>query len=938
MEENLISSVIAAEVPISVADLTSKLNDCTDALVAATTAARALQGVNPASLVQLSQSAEKASSALDDMNTNQQAYVQSGKQLQAVVTEQAVTISQQTTSLSAMRQELNTTTRALNDLRGAYGEALKNSSQLQQIEQELIAKQNQLSASISQTSTTMTKTTTAVGGLSNMIERMGLRFILYNTVFQTTIELISAVGDKIKQLNQLADPNGQARIDAAKQVSAIYIQEAVSIDNLKSRFEATTSSMDDKQEVVQELNDKFGTQIGKINGINDAEKFFTDKSQAFIQALNLRATAMGAFAAQVDYAKKEIDLLADPKSALDNFDKLGVAAQTVQETLLTPQRIIDFGDNYDYNSIVAGANQADKLLDNLRSKSKIAQDIYIKSQNDADKLDVKNNFDTDTKAKKLPKPKSPHDYTNNDISAAKFNIDADAKNQQLELQLTIDNNKAIADNDKKTLSERLLAYDKYYQARIEQINTEHDKEQQDALISLDAINKIKEKQKNGYKPTIQETNLIKKEPGYLDITKSADSKANDSIGKLVIDKQKEQVKIFKDNLNEQIAGIDTDVSEKLAAIQADVYNKTQAILNNNNLSSKQKTTQIKKVGNQGTQESDQAKIDGLESQKLDNDRALNEGILSETAYKDKVAAIEKQITDLKQQELDKQVAAAEAAQKKQEQGEQQILDASLSAVQSFTQSEATIRNNYYAQQLINLQSQEQAEQLQYTQRIQAIQAEAGFSIEKQNELEILNAQNQAQQNQQAAEARHLQQQQAIAQKEAGITAAIVNTAEGVTKALTLEPPYSYILAAITAASGAAQIAAAESAPIPQFWKGTSSSPEGFAWTGEKGTELKRTPGRNWELTPGNPTLEYLQAGTQIIPHEQTKDILKSANYNIIPKTKAYIEQSIKLDMAKLGQHFDATGDRIVYAINRQKPVILNGINANWNTYMVKSIK
>jgi hypothetical protein len=63
--------------------------------------------------------------------------------------------------------------------------------------------------------------------------------------------------------------------------------------------------------------------------------------------------------------------------------------------------------------------------------------------------------------------------------------------------------------------------------------------------------------------------------------------------------------------------------------------------------------------------------------------------------------------------------------------------------------------------------------------------------------------------------------------------------------------------------------------IPQFFKGTDNAPEGVAWVGEKGTEMKITPDGKASLTPGKPTLDYLEKGTKIIPHNELMDAINN---------------------------------------------------------------
>jgi hypothetical protein len=61
--------------------------------------------------------------------------------------------------------------------------------------------------------------------------------------------------------------------------------------------------------------------------------------------------------------------------------------------------------------------------------------------------------------------------------------------------------------------------------------------------------------------------------------------------------------------------------------------------------------------------------------------------------------------------------------------------------------------------------------------------------------------------------------------------------------------------------------------VPGFYKGTDSSPEGWAHLGERGTELRINPDKTMELTPPTDTLTYLERGTKIYNARETKSIL-----------------------------------------------------------------
>jgi len=82
--------------------------------------------------------------------------------------------------------------------------------------------------------------------------------------------------------------------------------------------------------------------------------------------------------------------------------------------------------------------------------------------------------------------------------------------------------------------------------------------------------------------------------------------------------------------------------------------------------------------------------------------------------------------------------------------------------------------------------------------------------------------------------KELQKKQAKTDKAMAIFGAIINVAQGITSALTLVPPMSFIMAAIVGALGAIQVAAIASQPIPMAKGGIAKQP---VLMGEAGPEI-----------------------------------------------------------------------------------------------------
>lgn len=115
------------------------------------------------------------------------------------------------------------------------------------------------------------------------------------------------------------------------------------------------------------------------------------------------------------------------------------------------------------------------------------------------------------------------------------------------------------------------------------------------------------------------------------------------------------------------------------------------------------------------------------------------------------------------------------------------------------------------------------------------------------------------------------QKQAKIDKQLAAFEAAINGAVAIIKA-----SGNPILMALTAATVAAQIAAIEARPIPQFQKGTKNHPGGESIVGELGSELYITPSKVVGLTPDVASLMQFQKGTQIFTHEDTIRFLSIA--------------------------------------------------------------
>lgn len=159
---------------------------------------------------------------------------------------------------------------------------------------------------------------------------------------------------------------------------------------------------------------------------------------------------------------------------------------------------------------------------------------------------------------------------------------------------------------------------------------------------------------------------------------------------------------------------------------------------------------------------------------------------------------------------------------------------------------------------------------------------AGDNATKKDEIEKRYAAKEAEREK---EKRRLQKEQAKYQKNAALIQSIVNTALGVSAALTQPPPLSFVMAALTLAAGIASTAMIASQPLPSYAKGRKGGKAELANINERGQEAVVT--RTGEVYFPQGPLAYLPEGSSVIPHHELVDMAgRSATTRGLPDWKA----------------------------------------------------
>ncbi|NCX93474.1 MAG: hypothetical protein EBX40_02215, partial [Gammaproteobacteria bacterium] len=337
------------------------------------------------------------------------------------------------------------------------------------------------------------------GKFNTILERTGLRMFAMMAVFQVVMSVIKALGD---EWSKFIDRLNFKQVTAGKIAEATgneFLNQAVKMRALRDEFNAAGASVNDRLKVIEKLNSEYEQNGLHLKNMADAEAFFTEKSDKFIKALELRAKAAGALKVVTDNYAQSIKEKADPSATLDEVDKrifdvIGSfgGATPIASYLSTKKAFANVGEN-----------EADRKRQNDEAMRQM-----VEAQRLANKLDQETGLNSDPSKQKKGATSSEFDYT-------KAKLDAMNKLREMQAKLVAERikqeaaaNKEIADNEQNSLTDRLVGYAIYARDRKELLRNEQEAELQQVRNKIDqiaAIEAAQAKKKAGQKLTKDES-------------------------------------------------------------------------------------------------------------------------------------------------------------------------------------------------------------------------------------------------------------------------------------------------------------------------------------------------------------------------------------------------------------------------------------------------
>ena len=140
----------------------------------------------------------------------------------------------------------------------------------------------------------------------------------------------------------------------------------------------------------------------------------------------------------------------------------------------------------------------------------------------------------------------------------------------------------------------------------------------------------------------------------------------------------------------------------------------------------------------------------------------------------------------------------------------------------------------------------------------------------------------------------LELQKAKFEKISALFAIALNTAMGVTNAMS--KVVTIPLVPFIIATGVLQAAVVATRPLPKYFKGREGGPAEWAIVGDKGREAIQFPSGKTMFTPDHATMTYLPAGANVIPNKDLLAMSEAISFTRVPE---YTPGISALDIKKL---------------------------------------
>jgi hypothetical protein len=151
---------------------------------------------------------------------------------------------------------------------------------------------------------------------------IGLGALIMN--FDKVMDAIGGVSQRQKDLNATMDAYKSAAVDATMQTNKV-----------KNSFDLAREGVISKEEALATYNKELGATFGEAKNLNEAERLFAEKTDAYIKAASLRAQADALMKMAAEervksiLADQEAEKIANSKAAKDPYNIVNMAGKNI---------------------------------------------------------------------------------------------------------------------------------------------------------------------------------------------------------------------------------------------------------------------------------------------------------------------------------------------------------------------------------------------------------------------------------------------------------------------------------------------------------------------------------------------------------------------------------------------------------------------------------
>jgi len=719
-----------------------------------------------------------------------------------------------------------------------------------------------------------------------------------------------------------------------KKVAESAGQELASLSALYKVATNTTLSIKERKKAVNELQDQYPDYFKNIKDEvilqGKAADAYDKTKLAILETAKTRAIESKL----AELASKELQI------TFDNEDKAlakrdAMTQDRINKQKLAAKKASGDGSGISPEAFLAGQGAVDAINESLTESNKELADIakdraFLLGQITSSGIAKPKEEKVDNKALNAAKKMADE--------LAKFNskLSADelkAKQavDQLKLKQASDTFKRIADDEKASLQERLIANGFYYGALQKTITNNAEFEKQQLINGT-----IKEKEE------ILKRKLSQQEKAdlLLQINNqlvAIEKKTQDEIGQVYRDGIANQKKLIEENVAMQIEALTKASAGRISQIN------TAESLELIALEDKYKNGNVTFED----YEKERLKIQEAYSLKrLEDELNTAEKLLkiAKAAGNDTKKA-EEDIAAIKLKIKENTSAASKTKNKKELQDEIELLkkkkDLWMELGMTLKDTVFSFIDSGFERQKNTLEKEKTLIDERRDAELARINKLNISEADKADKIKILDANVQAQKEAIARRQKQIDIQKAKADKVKAIFDIGINTAVAIMK---VAP--NAVLMALTAAIGALQLAAVIARPIPEYWTGTDDSKGGPVWLGERGKELLITPDNKAFETPGTATLANIPAHSKVINNTEYMRMIRDNEINTVTKNNRPVDERAFLQWQT--KQAEKNTEEIVNAI-KNAPQVINKISPygiesfkksgqSWNEYIDKKVR